>query len=275
MAGRIGLCGEPNSGKSYAGKTIKKGEEWFIISPNEKKTYIKLSNGELLPYFNLRTDKTPNTNEICKNLDIEVTHDLGVIIAGFTKKKLPLDSLILEGNKATVKDISQVDAIMRLISDRRPDIKYILLPDFTHYLNIVMSSKKFLSRNSGGEAFARFWDMAADTLNNVIQNIDYLRRDLIVVTEYHSEYNEEAGIYEIFTTGGKMLKEKFKLESYYDYLFFTKYEDNEKVKMENRYKFITKRDGKYSARSSDLFKEVSIPNDLELVVNKVREDLGI
>lgn len=272
MAGKIALVGDNNSGKSKAGDFILKGEEWFVIAPNDKKIYIKQSNKEKLPYCNLSTDKSKSTEEIANALKLPV-YDIGNIILQMEKKKAPY---LISGNHIITSEIESIGYIMRNISDNRPDIKYILLSDFTHFVSGELSKDSFVNRKIGGEAFAKYLELAADTLNNTVKNIDLLRRDLIVVIEYHVNYNEEDKTYEIFVPGGKMLIEKFKLDSYYDYIFYTKYIDDEKVKFENRFQFVTRKDGKYNARSAGIFgNQVTIPNNLQVVIDKVREDRGI
>jgi hypothetical protein len=112
-------------------------------------------------------------------------------------------------------------------------------------------------------------------LNNFITSIDELREDLLVVTEYHCEYNESNGMFEIFVPGGKMLKEKFLPDSYYDVLLYTHVVEEDGTPQSQRYKFVTHRSDKYNARCLNLFEETYIPNDLQLVIDKVREYIGI
>ena len=152
----------------------------------------------------------------------------------------------------------------------------LILPDFTHYISEVIANKNFILRKSGGEAFQRFWELAADALNNFITSIDELREDLLVVTEFHCEFNEANNMYEIFVPGGKMLKDKFLPDSYYDVMLYTHVlEDAEGIKQGDRYKFVTRRTDKYNARCLNLFEEAYIPNDLQMVSDKVREYVGI
>ncbi|MFA5758479.1 MAG: hypothetical protein WC942_03785 [Clostridia bacterium] len=107
-------------------------------------------------------------------------------------------------------------------------------------------------------------------------SIDNLREDLIVVTEYHTEYDDDLEEWVIFTPGGKMLTEKFKLESYYDYLLFTYVDKHENgIISPNDYKFITRRWKNYPARAGELFKETLINNNLQTVLDALRKENDI
>lgn len=235
MAVKLGLIGFPNSGKSFSRKTIKKGEEVFVIAPSHKAMHITDSSGK--PIKKLTSDKK-------------------------------------EGNWTINKNLAILPKILEYVSNDRPDIKTIILPDFTHFISAIISDKKFISRKSGGEAFQRFWELAGDALQNFVLSIDDLRDDLIVVTEYHAELDEASNMLKIFVPGGKMLEEKFKLDSYYDFMLYTHVKQKDTGEVES-YNFVTRRWDKYNARSSELFKDTLIPNDLEVVLGKMREYLGI
>ena len=83
-------------------------------------------------------------------------------------------------------------------------------------------------------------------------------------------------MYEIFVPGGKMLKEKFLPDSYYDVMLYTHVMDDDgTIKQQDRYKFVTRRTDRYNARCMDLFEDTYIPNDLQAVLDKVRTYIGI
>jgi len=238
MALKIGIVGPPNSGKSYSRTFIEKGEEVFVIAPSHKMTHITTSNGEPIKQL-VKDDKGNYVSgnwTLCPSLD-----------------KLPLI----------------LDFVQKL-----PHIKVVILPDFTHFISKIIADPNFIKRKAGGEAFQRFWELASDTLNNFILSLDYLREDLIIITEYHSEYDESLDSFKIFVPGGKMLEEKFKLDSYYDFMLYTHTEQKESGEIENYY-FVTKKWKKYNARFANLFEDVLIPNNLQLVLDTFRKASGI
>jgi hypothetical protein len=167
--------------------------------------------------------------------------------------------------------------------ESRPDIKYLVLPDFTHFISNILSSKAFITRKAGGEAFQRFWELAADALNTFLNNIAKLREDLIVIIEFHSQFDTYTNKFNIFVPGGNMLTEKFKIDSYFDLLLYSycKPDPDNALSDAEKYKFIVKRatiDGiEYPARSMGIFEDVIeeghfIPNNLQLVIDKIKEN---
>ena len=269
MAYKIGLVGLTNTGKSFSRRTIKNGEEVFILSPSQKALHIRDSKGNPLKPLNISTETSKNTEEICAKIGVTRNNLAGKLIRNNTP-------LAITGNYLVMKDVRLLEDWIRFVSTKMPNIKVLILPDFTHYISEVIAQKEFIQRKSGGEAFQRFWELAADALNNFITSIDELREDLLVVTEYHCEYNEATNMFEIFVPGGKMLKDKFLPDSYYDVMLYTHVlEDDGTIKQEDRYKFVTHRTDKYNARCLNLFEDTYIPNDLQLVLNKVREYIGI
>ena len=269
MAYKIGIVGLTNTGKSFSRRTIKKGEEVFILSPSHKALHIRDSKGDPLKPLNISTEQSKDINAICQAAGLT----RNALASALLKRTAPFE---MTGNWFVMKDIRYLEDWIKLISVKRPDIKTLILPDFTHYISEVIANKEFIQRKSGGEAFQRFWELAADALNNFITSIDELREDLLVVTEYHCEFNEATGMYEIFVPGGKMLKEKFLPDSYYDVLLYTHVmEEDGSTAQSQRYKFVTHRTDKYNARCLNLFEETYIPNDLQIVVDKVRNYIGI
>jgi hypothetical protein len=272
MAQRIAILGEPNSGKSYSRSFITNSDSVFVLAPSDKKLYLKKSDGNRLDYFNISTQKLKTTEEVAKVCN-KNTDDICGIIDVLTKKGIEFSCT---GNYIVNYRIEDAGTILNIISSKMIHINTVIIPDFTHFISAEISEIDFIKRKSGGDAFAKYLELAANSLNSFIKSVDLLRKDLIVVTEYHIEYDEIDGNYHIFVPGGKMMVEKFKLDSYYDYILYTKYIDDNNVKFNDRFKFVVRRDGKYNARSSGIFGEqILVPNNLQIVLEKVREDNGI
>jgi len=243
MARILGIAGEPNTGKSYSRIFIENPEEFFVLMPSRKAHYLKgakpfeVKDGK--PTGNFRVYNTP--------------------------------------------DLEKIDAFIKKLIDSRPVIKYLVLPDFTHFISNILSSKSFITRKVGGDAFQRFWELAADALNTFLNNISKLRDDLLVIIEFHSVYDTYTNKFNIFVPGGNMLTEKFKIDSYFDLLLYSysKPDPDNSIKDENKYKFVVKRttiDGiEYPARSMGIFEDIIedncfIPNNLQIVIDKIREN---
>ena len=111
----------------------------------------------------------------------------------------------------------------------------------------------------------------AQQMVNLVQGAKKLRDDLIVVYMSHQEEVEDSG--EIVTykmkTSGKMLDNQIKLEGLFTVVLYavteTKGEKTDYFFVSNRYK-------KYPSKSpAEMFKEIKLPNNLQMVVDSVNE----
>lgn len=277
MASKLGIAGIPNSGKSYSRRTIPDGENVFLLIPSNKATHIKDSKGNPLKPFDLKTTNFASKEAYMEKVGVKNEHQLiSYINAKIKPGTLKPDNL--KGNVQIVSDLNDLVIWMKFVSDHLPWIHTAIIPDFTHFISKVISTDEFINRKAGGEAYQRFWELAAKALKTFVIAIDNYRPNLMVVTEYHAEFDEALGGYDIFTPAGKMLKEKFLVPSYYDILLFTDMKtENEGEENENiDYRFVTRPTRKYPyARTMNLFDDTFIPNDLQLVLTTVREYLGI
>jgi hypothetical protein len=267
MAIKIAIVGEENTGKSMSRAFLNKPEECFVLAPSNKNIYLRdKKTKKTLPRLSVEDNQGRDLRQIIESL--------GGPDEALTLMSRNEEVYKTSGNHLWVRNISHVAGFLRFISAKMPNIKLIIIPDFTHYLSHIMASKAFIRRKSGGEAFQRFWELAADALNNIVEVIDELREDLVIVTEYHSQYNEVLDKFEVFVPGGQMLNDKFKIASYYDYIFETHIEVNEDKSVNaDGYKFVTRKWDKYQlARSGDMFlgeSEKFIPNNLQLIIDKL------
>lgn len=273
MAHKLGIAGIPNSGKSFSRRTIKDGENVFILMPSVKATHIKDSKGKPLKRFDISTPKFKNKAEYIHRLNAKNVHMLISYMNSQVKPGLVTKDMI-KGNVEVVKNLVDLPIWLEFISKHLTWIHTVIIPDFTHFISEVIATDEFISRKAGGEAYQRFWELAASALRNFVLSIDNYREDLIVVTEYHAEFDENIQGFDIFSPAGKMLKEKFLVPSYYDILLFTDVETTDGGK--NNYRFVTDRTQRYPfARAMNIFGQTYIDNDLQLVLTKMREYLAI
>ncbi|HAY89267.1 MAG TPA: hypothetical protein DCY51_07485 [Bacteroidetes bacterium] len=270
MAHRIGIVGGPNTGKSFSRRNLKNGSEAFVLSPSQKVLHLYDKDGDPVKRLNVSTQKSPSMEALLEAMKVSNRHS---VVLNLMRKNVPAK---YTGHWEVVHKINYLKDYMDMVDRHMPHIKYLFLPDFTHYISRIVASKEFMDRNSGGQAFARFWDLAADALNSFFIHSDTLREDLFVITEFHSEYNQEAEEYKIFIPSGKMLGEKFLPDSYFDIMLYTHIEKDEQGEVTpDSYKFVTRRWGKYNARSMDIFEDKLIPNDMQLVLDTTKKALGI
>lgn len=275
MAHKVAIAGLPNSGKSFSRRTIKDGENVIILSPSNKATHLKDSKGKTLQPFGVKTAKFSSSEEAIKGLSVSNIHQ---VLSRWNKELKPgsFKPENITGNFQLIESLTDLPIWMQFVSKHLPWIHTVIIPDFTHFISRVISDDGFINRKAGGEAYQRFWELAASALKNFIISIDNYRHDLIVVTEYHAEFDSDTGFYDIFVPAGKMLTEKFKPPSYYDILVFTDVQMPEDDEEDAKYRFVTKPTRKYPyARTMNLFEQTYIENDLQLVLDRVREYLGI
>jgi len=278
MGHKVGIAGLPNSGKSFSRRTIPDGENSFLLVPSMKATHIKDSKGVPLKPFNVQTASFKDIEAaIAASPDVNNVHQM----ISKWNVKLPIGSFKQEnltGNIQLLENLADLPTWLKFISKHLPWVHTVLIPDFGHYIGRVISDDAFIQRKAGGEAYQRFWELAAHALKNFVIVVDSLRHDLVVVTEYHSVFDEALGGYDIFVPAGKMLSDKFLIPSYYDILVFTDVKiNNEGEDNENaEYRFVTRPTRRYPyARTMNLYESTYVPNDLQELLNRTREYLGI
>jgi len=280
MATRIAVIGPVNTGKSMSRRNLDPNEV-FIIAPTAKSLHLKQPDGSPLPRLNVKTKQSKNIEEVIQSLrankiNVSSPEDVCAYLYANRKKMKEVSGLEVTGSWMLCKDMNSISNIQRFVAEYLPEKKIIIQPDYTHYVSNRVSGAQFIQRKSGGEAFQRFYELASDSLNHFIASADNLPEDMLVITEYHADLDENTGEYKVFVNAGKMLEEKFKPESYYDFIFYTHIDVDEDGEVTpDSYKFVTKRWKNYPARSAGLFEETLIPNDLAPVVQKVREYQGI
>lgn len=282
MAGfRVGLIGLPNTGKSFSWTFYEKGEEVFAICPSSKIVHIRDSNKKLLQPINISINGVGNTiQELCAKLAQpnanSLCRKLNTMYCGNKKVKGSTEvDVVVTGNIIQCSDVKYV-ADWKLFISNFTDAKVIVTTDFTHYMSSIISSKEFMARKSGGEAFQRFWDLAADMLSNIFLSTDSLRHGLIDVTEFHAQYDENLNLFKIFLPAGNMLNNSFLPESYFDIMLHSTVLPYEQEPDESkRFKFVVIQKDKFAGRSMNLFetKDGTIPNNMQVVISKLNEYL--
>jgi hypothetical protein len=272
----MAIAGDYNTGKSFSRRSIKKGENVFVIAPNSKSTHLQTSDGSPIKRLNFIKKKGDTIINVEEASKLMKTNDLNKIFTTALGQADSGEVIEFTGNYVST-DLDNIGTYLQLIDRYMPQITVVIISDFTHYISKIISDKAFISRKAGGEAFQRFWELAGSALQNVIIKIDSLMREnLVVIKEYHTEYNEAKEEWTLYVPGGKMLQQAFMLPSYYDYLLFTHVEVKEdKPVTAESYKFVTERWGKYPARFQQLFEGKLIPNNLQMVLEAVEKDKGI
>lgn len=204
-----------------------------------------------------------------RNLDPIETFIINIIgkplpFRGYRSKYKTVSSDWLTGNYCSTDDHTQIIKAAQFISNKRPDIKTIIIDDF----QFVMANE-FMRRctERGFDKFSEIGQHAWSILNC----LNNLREDLDCFILSHSEL-DETGKMKVKTIG-KLLNEKYGMEAAVPMMLQTELNDG-------KYSFITQSDARHIAKSPmGMFEDFKIPNDLAFVKQKMNayynEDIGL
>jgi len=204
-----------------------------------------------------------------RNLDPNETFIINIIdkplpFRGYRKKYIQISSDWTTGNYCSTDDYNQIIKAVQFISNKRPDIKTIIIDDF----QFVMTNE-FMRRclERGFDKFSEIGNHAWSILNA----LKSLRHDLDCFILAHSEV-DETGKMKVKTIG-KLLSEKYGMETAVSMMLQTELRDG-------KYCFITQGDARHIAKSPmGMFDDLHIPNDLAFVKSKMNdyynEDIAI
>ena len=200
-----------------------------------------------------------------KHLDPKETYIINV-----AKKELPFkgsEKLYNTENKnyKEVDDANEISRLLKVISEKAPHIKNIIIEDSNYIMGFNMVAK------ATEVGFTKFSIMARDMVA-LFQEARKLRDDLKVFYFTHPETIEEGGEiigYKI-KTAGKLIDNQILLEGLLTMCLYTYVEENKDGSV--TYNFVTNRFRKFPAKSPDgMFADIKIPNNLQLVADTVDE----
>lgn len=200
-----------------------------------------------------------------KHLDPKETYIINV-----AKKELPFkgsEKLYNTENKnyKEIDDALEIARLLNTISEKAPHIKNIVIEDSNYIMGFNMVAK---ATETG---FTKFSIMAKDMVE-LFRQARKLRDDLVIFYITHPEAIEDGGEiigYKI-KTAGKLIDNQVLLEGLLTVCLYTDVQENKDGSAQ--YSFVTNRYKKMPAKSPDgMFEDLKIPNNLQLVVDKVRE----
>lgn len=172
-----------------------------------------------------------------------------------------------KANKNMVKS-TNLDALQNTfiaISEKRPEVKTVILEDFTHFFSARIFDPEFLSRNTGGEAFQRWNDFGASVFAALFAKTEDLREDLDIIVIHHTEVKDDGTVG--FKSAGKLLDNTIMLPSYFTWIFHTLAIAGEQG---SRYVFQTNVGGGRHAKSPmGAFDEIYVDNDMKSVLDVI------
>jgi hypothetical protein len=200
-----------------------------------------------------------------KHLDPKETYIINV-----AKKELPFkgsEKLYNTENKnyKEVDDANEISRLLKVISEKAPHIKNIVIEDSNYIMGFNMVAK------ATEVGFTKFSIMAKDMVD-LFRTARTLRDEITVFYITHPETVEDGGEiigYKI-KTAGKLIDNQVLLEGLLTVCLYTLVEESKDGSAS--YNFVTNRFRKFPAKSPDgMFDEVKIPNNLQIVVDKVNE----
>ena len=168
------------------------------------------------------------------------------------------------GNYYTSSAWDKIIKILKVINNKMPHIKQVIIDDFQYVL-----SYEFVDRATE-VGYSKFSELAQHAME-ILRYAENMREDCKMIFLTHSENVGDAlNPKYVIKTVGKMLAEKVTLEGLFTYIFFTKVSEGEDGKM--KYTLITNTDGKCIAKTPmDMFTDLEIDNDLSEII-KVIDD---
>jgi hypothetical protein len=165
------------------------------------------------------------------------------------------------GNFMSGLNSEQVVTLLKAISEKRPEIKTVIIDDAQFIMGQMMMEK---ATETG---YGKFTKIAVAGFTPV-DIAGKLRDDLTVVFTYHPE--ESATGSKKIKTAGKMIDNVITLDSYFEILLYTDIiSDPEKGR---RYVFQTNNSGNDTARTPmGMYDEMYIDNDLNEVIKTVKK----
>lgn len=200
-----------------------------------------------------------------KHLNPDETYIINV-----AKKELPFkgSEKMYNSEKKNYKEVDDANEISRLlktISEKATHIKNIVIEDSNYIMGFNMVAK---ATETGYQKFS----LMAKDMVDLFRTARTLRDDIIVFYFTHPEVIEDSGEiigYKI-KTAGKLIDNQVLLEGLLTVCLYT-FVEEQKDGTAN-YGFVTNRYRKMPAKSpAGMFDELKIPNNLQIVVDKVNE----
>jgi len=158
-----------------------------------------------------------------------------------------------------------IEACIKYVSEKRPEIKNIVIDDFQY-----MSSFEFFDK-ANEKGYEKFTQIGAH-LARIARMPKDMREDLIIFFLTHAEEATDIEGKRKFKakTIGKMVDEKLTLEGLFSIVLFGKAKKNKDGEI--RYVFETQTNGENTCKSPrGMFPSLEVVNDLQLVVKAIKD----
>lgn len=211
---------------------------------------------------------TGKSTSLCK-LDPTETFIINVLdkplpFRGYKKNYCKLSPDGTEGNYYASDDYSKIMRVIKLVNEKRPEIKNLVIDDWQYTM-----CNEFM-RRATETGFTKFTEIGQHAWSIIRALVD-CREDLFCFVLSHSD-TDANGKYKCKSIG-KMLDEKITIEGMFTIVLHTQVIDG-------TYRFLTQNDGSHIAKSPQgMFEDKYIGNDLAFVKTKMNhyynEDIAL
>lgn len=145
---------------------------------------------------------------------------------------------------------------LKAINERRPDIKTVIIDDFSYmYMNIYCR-----------RATEKDWSKFSEITQYTTMILDYIQRhmreDIQVIITMHTALHPDGTIKP--KTIGESIDKNIGLEGKTNYVFHS-------MKINEQYKFLTNHDGRHTARTPmDMYEDQYIDNDMSIILQQIK-----
>jgi len=181
--------------------------------------------------------------------------------------KVPEGQPPTTGNRYISNEGVKISKVIRFVADNRPEIKTIIIDDANYTL------QDYYMENSKSKGYDTFKEIGASThlIFSAMEYADNLGKNIIMMA--HPEEFKDSNLDTIsyrFKTVGKMVQDYITPEGKFEIVLFGKQFIDPETKEIKKF-FVTNFDGQYPAKSPvGLFSEKYIPNDLGLILDRVK-----
>lgn len=167
------------------------------------------------------------------------------------------------GNYVNTSDVPTISKILTYVNTKRPEITNVIIED-SQYLMAFEAMDRAQEKG-----FQKFTDIA-QKFYIILKNGMSMRDDLNVIVTCHSENVGTPDEPQLkIKTLGKMIDNTITVEGLFTYVLFAMIKEGENGP---EYVFQTHSDGTTTAKTPmDCFEEDYIPNDLQNVIDKIKE----
>lgn len=147
-------------------------------------------------------------------------------------------------------------------------VKNIIIEDFSHFFNTRILSDDFMAKSSGSATFERWKHFARDVMKALFLRAPIWPADVKIIVFHHVDKGEDQ--FAKFKIFGKLLGDNLDPVSYVRIVLHTAILPEKKG--DDRFVFQTQQDTLREAKSPmGMFSEMYIPNDLNEVLNVIKE----